>query len=94
MRRPSELATGYLNRAADPATQVVLDALHETVPVGIGILEEELGSEKHYEDVNGATVLTVEIGPFKPSSKWGSLQELGSLQEFGSQDVEGTDKIK
>ena len=75
----------YLNRAADPATEVVLDALHETVPVGIGILEEELGSEKHFEDSNGATTLTVDIGPFKPSSRW------GSQQEFGSQDVEGTD---
>ena len=78
-------AKRYLNRAADPATEVVLDALHETVPVGIGILEEELGSEKHYEEVDGGMVLTVDIGPFKPSSKW------GSLQEFGSQDVEGTD---
>jgi hypothetical protein len=78
-------AKRYLNRAADPATEVVLDAMRDTVPVGIGILEEELGSDKHFEDVAGATVLTVDIGPFKPSSKW------GSLQEFGSQDVEGTD---
>ncbi len=77
-------AKRYLSRAADPAAQVVLDALHETVPVGIGILEEELGSEKHFEDVDGTTLI-IEIGPFKPSSKW------GSLQEFGSQDVEGTD---
>jgi hypothetical protein len=78
-------AKRYLSRAADPAAQVVLDALHETVPVSIGILEEELGTEKHFEDDGPDTVLTVEIGPFKPSSKW------GSLQEFGSQDVEGTD---
>ena len=79
-------AKRYLARAADPAAQVVLDAMQETVPVDIGILEEELGKEKSFEDVNGATVLTVNIGPFKPSSKW------GMLQEFGSQDVEGTDK--
>ena len=79
-------AKRYLNRAADPATEVVLDALRETVPVYIGILEEELSSEKHYEDVDGGTVLTVDIGPLKPASKW------GMLQEFGSQEVEGTDK--
>ncbi len=79
-------AKRYLGRAADPAVEVVLDAMRETVPVGIGILEEELSSEKQFEDVDGATVLTVNIGPNKPSSKW------GSLQEFGSQDVEGTDE--
>lgn len=78
-------AKRYLSKAAEPATEVVLDALKETVPVELGILEEELGSEKHFEDDGTATVMTIKIGPKKDmaASHYGSLQEWGTRFQRG-----------
>ena len=75
-------AKRYLSRCADPAAQVVLDAMKQTVPVGVGILEEELTYSKSFDDVGEDTVLTVNIGP-KRSAFWGSLQEFGTRFQQG-----------
>jgi HK97 gp10 family phage protein len=75
-------AKRYLKKAADPAAQVVLDALKDTVPVGVGILEEELTYSTRFEDVGEDTVLTVKIGP-KRSAFYGSLQEFGTRFQKG-----------
>jgi HK97 gp10 family phage protein len=74
---PAKAAKRYLARCGDKAAEVVLAAMHETVPVGIGILEEELIYENTFEDVGQDTVLTVDIGP-KRAAFWGSLQEFGT----------------
>jgi HK97 gp10 family phage protein len=74
-------AKRWLLRAVEPAAQVVLDAMHETVPVEVGILEERLGYDKEF--TNGdETTLTVNIGPMK-GIFWGSLQEFGTRSQQG-----------
>jgi len=55
-------AKRYLSRCAEPAAQVVLDAMAETVPVGVGILEEELGWQKHWGTDGDETTMEIEIG--------------------------------
>ncbi len=70
-------AKRYLSRVAEPAAQVVLDAMAETVPVGVGILEEQLGWRKHWGTDGDQTTMEIEIGPLKPAF-WGSLQEFGT----------------
>src|ERR1700677_647463 len=42
-------AKRWLLRAAEPAARVVLDAMHETVPVDVGVLEEAGTWEKEWE---------------------------------------------
>jgi len=79
---PARAAKRYLSRCADPAAQVVLDALHETVPVEVGYLEEVLTYKKSFDDVGEDTVLTVKIGP-KRVAFWGSLQEFGTRFQPG-----------
>jgi HK97 gp10 family phage protein len=83
-----QAAKRYLSRCAEPAAQVVLDAMAETVPVGVGILEELLGWQKHWSSDGDETTMEIEIGPLKPAF-WGSLQEFGTATQpaqhwFGS----------
>jgi HK97 gp10 family phage protein len=73
---PVKAAKRYLSRCADSASQVVLDAAEETVPVEVGTLEESLEAQKSFDDDDGTT-LTVEIGPSKKAF-WGSMQEFGT----------------
>ncbi len=70
-------AKRYLSRCAEPAAQVVLDAMSSTVPVGVGILEEELGWQKHWSNDGDETTMEISIGPLKPAF-WGELQEWGT----------------
>lgn len=70
-------AKRYLTRCAAPAAQVVLDAMGETVPVGVGILEEQLGWQRKFLNDGDQTTMEVTIGPLKPAF-WGSLQEFGT----------------
>jgi HK97 gp10 family phage protein len=77
-----QAAKRYLSRAAEPAAQVVLDAMAETVPVGIGILEEELGWQKKWSDNGDETTMEINIGPLR-SAFWGSLQEFGTRFQQG-----------
>lgn len=73
-------AKRYLSNCAEPAAQVVLDAMAETVPVGIGILEEELGWQKKWGKDGDQSTMTISIGPLRPAF-WGSLQEFGTSTE-------------
>jgi HK97 gp10 family phage protein len=73
-------AKRYLSRCAEPAAQVVLDAMAETVPVGVGILEEQLGWQKHWSSDGDQTTMVIEIGPLKPAF-WGSFQEFGTATQ-------------
>jgi HK97 gp10 family phage protein len=70
-------AKRYLSKVAEPAAQVVIDAMEQTVPVGIGILEEELGWQKKFLNDGDETTLEINIGPLKPAF-WGSFQEFGT----------------
>jgi HK97 gp10 family phage protein len=74
---PAKAAKRYLSNCAEPAAQVVIDAMKETVPVGIGILEEELGWQKKWGNDGDETTMIINIGPLKPAF-WGSLQEFGT----------------
>src|SRR5256885_16145086 len=62
-----QAAKRYLSRCAQPAAQVVLDAMAQTVPVGIGILEEELGWQKKWAKGDDETTMEINIGPSKPA---------------------------
>lgn len=73
-------AKRYLSRCAEPAAQVVLDAMAETVPVGVGILEEQLGWQKHWSNDGDETTMEIEIGPLKPAF-WGSFAEFGTATQ-------------
>ena len=64
-------AKRYLSRCAEPAAQVVIDAMAETVPVGVGILEEELGWQKKWSNDGDETTMEINIGPLRPAF-WGS----------------------
>jgi hypothetical protein len=65
---------------AEPAAQVVLDAMAETVPVGVGILEEQLGWQKKWGSDGDQTTMDIAIGPLKPAF-WGSFQEFGTATQ-------------
>lgn len=78
-------AKRYLSKAGDAGTEVVLDALQETVPVQVGYLEEAMVSQKKWLNDGDATTMVITIGPAR-GVFW------GSLQEFGSQEVEGVGK--
>jgi HK97 gp10 family phage protein len=75
-------AKRYLKRCAEPAAKVVLDAMAETVPVGVGVLEEQLSYSTSFDNGDDETTMTVEIGPEKPAF-WGSLQEFGTSTQQG-----------
>lgn len=77
-------AKRYLSKVAEPAATVVLNALRETVPVQVGVLEEALGWQKKWLD-GEETTMDMRIGPLK-FAFW------GSFQEFGTSDVVGIDK--
>lgn len=77
-------AKRYLSRAGEAAAEVVVEALEESAPTGIGILEESITTKKTWED-GDQTTMEINIGPTKHAF-W------GMFQEFGTQDVEGTDK--
>ena len=72
-------AKRYLSKVAEPAAQVVLDAMAQTVPVHIGILEEELGWQKKWANDGDETTMIINIGPLKAAF-------YGSFQEFGTHD--------
>ena len=78
---PAKAAKRYLSKCAEPAAEVVIAAMHSTVPVGIGILEEELGWQKKWLD-GDETTMEIRIGPLKPAF-WGSLQEFGTRFQAG-----------
>ena len=79
---PAKAAKRYLARCGDKAADVVLAAMHETVPVDIGMLEEEFTTKKVFSGDNGETVLEVNIGP-KRSAFWGMFQEFGTRFQKG-----------
>jgi HK97 gp10 family phage protein len=60
----------------------MLAAMQGTVPVGVGILEEELSYSKKFLSDGDETTLEIKIGPEKPAF-WGSLQEFGTSTEPG-----------
>jgi HK97 gp10 family phage protein len=78
-------AKRYLSRCAEPAAQVVLDAMAQTVPgpstghESFGFLEEELGSQKKWLD-GDETTIEIDIGPLRPAF-WGSFQEFGTFDQ-------------
>jgi HK97 gp10 family phage protein len=74
-------AKRYLSRCGEPAAQVVIDAMEQTVPVGIGILEEELGWQKKWL-AGDQTTMEIKIGPLRPAF-WGSFQEFGTQFQQG-----------
>ena len=78
-------AKRYLSKVAEPAAEVVIASMKQTVPVDIGILEEGFGWQKKWLNDGDETTMEITIGPLKPYF-W------GSLQEFGTQDVSGTGK--
>jgi HK97 gp10 family phage protein len=78
----SRAAKRYLGRCAEPAAQVVLDALEQTVPTGIGILEEQLDWQKKFINGDDDTTMQITIGPLKPAY-WGSFQEFGTSTQEG-----------
>ena len=80
-----QAAKRYLSKVAEPAAKVVVEALKTTVPVHIGILEEEIGWQKKWGNDGDETTMVINIGPLKPAF-W------GMFQEFGTQDVEGTNR--
>lgn len=77
-----QAAKRYLSRCAEPAAQVVLDAMAVTVPVGVGILEESLVWQKKWANDGDETTMVITIGPNKQAF-WGSLQEFGFLGREG-----------
>jgi HK97 gp10 family phage protein len=75
-------AKRYLSRCAEPAAEVVIAAMEQTVPVGVGILEEGLGWQKKWSNEGDETTMEINIGPLKPFF-WGSLQEFGTAHQQG-----------
>ena len=73
-------AKRYLSRCAEPAATVVLDAMAETVPVGVGILEEALGWQKKWGNDGDQTTMVISIGPLK-FAYWGSFAEFGTATQ-------------
>jgi HK97 gp10 family phage protein len=55
--------------------------MHETVPVGQGVLEEALGYEvERWKSSDGESSLTIDVGVYK-GYRWGSLQEFGTIYQ-------------
>jgi HK97 gp10 family phage protein len=77
-----QAAKRYLGRCGDSAVQPLLAAMQGTVPVGVGILEEQLSYKKRFLNDGDETTLEVVIGPEKPAY-WGSFQEFGTSTEPG-----------
>jgi hypothetical protein len=73
-------AKRYLSRVAQPAAQVVLDAMVETVPVASGALAAHLGFQRKWGNEGDETTLNIEIGPIKGYT-WGSMQEFGTVHQ-------------
>jgi HK97 gp10 family phage protein len=74
-------AKRYLRRCGSKAAEVVLDAMGETVPVGIGILEESLIYKVKFTEAD-ETTMEVKIGPTKKAF-WGMFQEFGTRFQAG-----------
>lgn len=75
-------AKRYLGRCGDKAAQVVIAAMHETVPVDVGYLEESLVYQKRFTNGDDNTTLEILIGPTK-SAYWGSFREFGTRFQAG-----------
>lgn len=82
---PRRAAKRYINKIVDPGIELLEQALKDTAPAQIGILEESIVHKKSFEDSGGSTILTVDIGPTRQAF-W------GIFQEFGTQEVEGQSK--
>jgi HK97 gp10 family phage protein len=67
-------AKRYLTRVAQPAADVVIEAMEQTAPEMTHKLQEGIGSQNKFSD----TGLTVLIGPAW-ATFWGAFQEFGSL---------------
>lgn len=78
-------AKRYLKNACQKGADVFKEAAEESAPTGIGILEESIVTQTHWDEGEGTTNLEIDIGPLR-SVFW------SHLQEFGTQDVTGTDK--
>jgi HK97 gp10 family phage protein len=70
-------AKRYLSKCADPAAQVMLDAMDQTVPVDGGELREALDKQKKWGSEGDQTTMNITIGPRKGKA-WGSMQEYGT----------------
>lgn len=75
-------AKRYLLKAGNAAADVVVDALEETVPVDIGVLEEAIVKKTDWENDDDETHMTIAIGPMRMAF-WGSLQEFGTRFQQG-----------
>jgi HK97 gp10 family phage protein len=75
-------AKRYLSRCGEPAAEVVIDAMEQTVPVGVGILEESLTWKKSFLNDGDETTMEIVIGPTR-SAYWGSFQEFGTRFQQG-----------
>lgn len=76
-------AKRYLLRAMDKAADVVVDALGETVPVELGVLEEAIVKKTDWDSTDdGETQLTVAIGPLRQAF-WGMFREFGTRFQVG-----------
>jgi HK97 gp10 family phage protein len=72
-------AKRYLVNCAKPAAGVVIEAMGQTVPVGLtGRLDDELTYQTRFSGDGDGTTLTVNIGPAR-STWWGSFQEFGTF---------------
>jgi len=75
-------AKSMMVKAAKPAAEVVIAAMADTVPVGVGILEEQLVYKNKWSSDVGGEVLNTNIGPTK-SAFWGMFQEFGTSKMEG-----------
>ena len=78
-----QAAKRYLGRCGDSAALPLLAAMQGTVPVGVGILEEQLSYSKKFLSDGDETTLEIKIGPEKPAY-WGSFQEFGTSTQAGT----------
>ncbi|MGB8990071.1 MAG: HK97-gp10 family putative phage morphogenesis protein [Candidatus Sulfotelmatobacter sp.] len=75
-------AKRYLLRAGNAAADIVVDALEETVPVELGVLEEAIVKKTDWDSGDGETQLTIAIGPLRMAF-WGMFQEFGTRFQQG-----------
>jgi HK97 gp10 family phage protein len=73
-------AKRYLSRCVEPAAEVVISALEETVPVKAGILEESMVWQKKWGTDGDETTMNIAIGPLQMAF-WGSFAEFGTATQ-------------
>jgi HK97 gp10 family phage protein len=77
-----QAAKRYLGRCGDRAVEPLLAAMQGTVPVRIGLLEEQLSYSKKFLNDGDETTLEIKIGPEKPAF-YGSFAEFGTSTQPG-----------